>query len=312
MRYKAMPIVIWTCLLVSVAGALDAAASKGKQKPPPVELSSPMRLDRASNGNILVSDHRNRRIWELNKRDLTTVRSFSVIGKPLAVAGGGANIYVGNESSRRVEVYSKSGELLFNLGGANSYFKQPTDIAIDHTLNHVYVVDGLSGIVKVFSVGSDPNGTLIRTLPTGGPDPNVLTHPTGIAVDPTRQEVLISDYGAPEIGIHPRVQIFNYAGNHIGTFSGKAGMFGNRFSRPQGLAVDGKNHVFLVDCWIGRVIVLDRLTGGQIKTLGTYGTGVGELALPLDVVIDPKTKNVFVTNNRPGRIEVFKRGGMVP
>ncbi len=111
-----------------------------------------------------------------------------------------------------------------------------------------------------------------------------------------------------------RVQIFDYAGNHLKSISGKAGMTKKRFSRPQGLAVDGQGHIFLVDCLIGRVLVLDRNTGATIKSLGTYGRSgaPGEMALPLDVVIDSRTKNVFVTNNRLGRIEVFVKGGLVP
>ena len=95
------------------------------------------------------------------------------------------------------------------------------------------------------------------------------------------------------------------------TISGKAGMMGNRFSKPQGLAVDDAGHIFLVDCWLGYVLVIDRASGGTLKTLGAYGTDPGQLALPLDVVVDLRSKDVAVTNNRPRRIEVFPKGGVV-
>ena len=110
------------------------------------------------------------------------------------------------------------------------------------------------------------------------------------------------------------VQIFDYDGNLLKTISGKIGMMGRRFSSPQGLAVDGLGHIFLVDCLIGRVLVLDRNTGATVKSLGTYGRSgaPGEMALPLDVVIDSRSKDVFVTNNHLGRIEVFVKGGLVP
>ena len=45
---------------------------------------------------------------------------------------------------------------------------------------------------------------------------------------------------------------------------------------------------------------------GGIASLAGHGTGVGELFLPLDVAIDEYEGDIFVTNNRMGRIEVFR------
>jgi DNA-binding beta-propeller fold protein YncE len=86
-------------------------------------------------------------------------------------------------------------------------------------------------------------------------------------------------------------------------------MFGTRFSRPQGLAVDESGHVFMVDCYSGEIMVFDRYNGNTLKTMAGYGTDPGQLRLPLDIVIDPGTNDIYVTHNRAARIELFKNGG---
>jgi hypothetical protein len=45
-------------------------------------------------------------------------------------------------------------------------------------------------------------------------------------------------------------------------------------------------------------------------TLGSFGDGPGQLMLPLDTVA--AAGDVYVTNNRAGRIERFAGGGIVP
>jgi DNA-binding beta-propeller fold protein YncE len=88
-------------------------------------------------------------------------------------------------------------------------------------------------------------------------------------------------------------------------------MFGTRFSRPQGLAVDDSGHVFMVDCYSGEIMVFDRYTGQTLKTMAGYGTDPGQLRLPLDMVMNPSTKDIYVTNNRSATIEIFEKGGVL-
>ena len=310
MRPRAILASACSCILIQAAAAVPGGGGSGSSGAP--ELSCPVRLTQTNNGNLLVSDHCGQQIVELRKRDLGVVRSFSVSGKPLAIAQENGHVYVGNETTGRVEVYDRKGRFLFDLGGSEGQFVQPTDMAIDPDAGRVFVLDGQQGIVKVFDITTDPTGSLVQTIPPSGPDASLLAHPTGIALDVDQGEVLVSDFGIPEEQVHPRVQIFDYAGVLLATISGKAGMMGQRFSRPQGLAVDGSGHIFVVASWLGRVIVLDRNDGAQVGSLGTYGTDPGELALPLDVVIDRQSKDVLVTNNRPGRIEVFEKGAVLP
>jgi hypothetical protein len=63
----------------------------------------------------------------------------------------------------------------------------------------------------------------------------------------------------------------------------------------------------MVECYAAEIMVFDLLSGAIVKTFGEYGSEPGQLRLPLDIVFDAGTKELFITNNRCSRIEVFRR-----
>ena len=286
-------------------------------------LVSPMRITRAGSGLLAVTDYHQQMVFFISPRNSKIQRGFRVQGRPMGVAKAGGRFYVGNETKARVEVYNRRGRLVGRIGGPAAQVRffnrefalpgspfaegiqKPTDIAVDPLHSRVFVVDGAQKNVKVFTRRGDP----LFTIPSSSPDIDILANPTAVAVDPTESEIYVSDYGDEKIGIYARIQIFNYQGEQIGTISGRQGMFGQRFSRPQGLFADGAGHIFLVDCFAAEVLMFDRHTGILLKTLGGHGTAEGKMRLPLDVAVHPRTKDVFVTNNRLSRIERFAGGG---
>ena len=284
--------------------AVFAEPASNAKKPGVHQLYNPIRLAITPEGNLLVSDYHLGMIVTVDRKDLKTTRWFPVEGKPLGVAYAKGHIYVGNASKKCVEVYSRGGKKLYRLEGEIIH---PTDISVDETDNYIFVVDGLGKCVKVFRLNK---GTFIRAIPSS-PDNNILANPTGIAVDPVNKEVFVSDYGDDNLYIKPRIQVFDYNGDLVSTVSGKAGMLGTRFSRPQGLAVDESGHVFMVDCYSGEIMAFDRYSGSLLKTLGGFGTEPGQLQLPLDIVIDPTSRDIYVTNNRAGAIAIFPQGGQL-
>jgi len=296
-------ITVFSCQSAVFAGS----GAKGK-KPGIHQLYNPIRLALTPEGNLLVSDYQLGMIVTVNSKDLKTTRWFPVEGKPLGVAYAKGHIFVGNTSKKCVEVYSRGGKKLFNLGSPTEVIEHPTDIAVDERENYVFVVDGVGKSVKMFHL---LKGDFIRTIPASNPNNSNLSNPTGIAVDPDGNEVYVSDYGDPKYYVKPRIQIFDYNGNLLDTIKGKKGMFGTRFSTPQGLAVDESGHVFMVDCYSGEIMAFDRYSGTLLKTLGGYGTDPGKLRLPLDIVINPKSQDIYVTNNRAATIEIFPKGGQL-
>lgn len=296
-------VVLTACYQVEVA-----AERSSKTDPDAPTLTAPSRLSLLGKKNIVVTDYQQGMVAVLNKDDLSIKSSFYTNGPPLGVAAYKGLLFVGVESSQDVQVREKSGAWLYDLGDEESPVLHPTDIAVDELNKRVLVVDGTDKAVKVFSM----DGPFLFSIPAIYPDKGVLANPTCIAIDPIRLEILVSDYGDPSLYIRPRIQIFSLNGVLIETISGKLGMMGNRFSRPQGLAVDGEGHIFLVDCYSGEVIVIDRDTEKTLATLAGFGDEPGQLQFPLDIVLDGKTKNLYITNNRAGRIEVLENGGVLP
>lgn len=310
--------IIFPVLIITVfcLVAMNFAQPKGKGKPSQHRMYSPIRLDLGAGGNLLVSDYRLGMILTVDRKTNEVIRFFAVEGRPMGVAYLKGHIYVGNKTAGRIDVFNAAGKQFKKNGSFKTAVENPTDIDVDPETKRIFVVDGSAKHVKVF----DTKGILLAQIPASDPDHSLLAAPTGIAVDPVRMEVLVSDYGNKGENISPRVQIFDFDGNYLDTITsvvagGGMGMggFNNkpRFSRPQGLAVDGAGHIFLVDCFSCEVLVFDRLSGDLLKTLGGFGTDPGQMRLPLDIVIQSKTKDLFVTNNRDARIEVFQKGGVL-
>jgi DNA-binding beta-propeller fold protein YncE len=314
MRQGAKLPLLFTFLIIgilSVTLTVSTFSAQGKEDPKGKThgIYSPIRLAFTPEGNLLVSDYRANMILTVDSRTNKVIRWFAVKGRPLAVAYARGRVYVGNETKGCIEVYNRAGRSNFKLGGTMGPVQHPTDMAIDPRQGRIFVVDGLEKSVKVFSF----KGQLINTFPDSAPNPDVLTHPTGITLDREKKEVLVSDYGDSREGIFARVQIFNYSGELVGTLSGKgSGWFSKpKFSRPQGLAVDGDGHIFLVDCYSCEVLVFDIASGSLMETLGGFGSEPGKMLLPLDIVMDDASRDIFVTNNRSARIEIFRQGGQL-
>ncbi len=283
----------------AVKGSDGPGAAKSKKRPP---LTHPVRISQDLDGNLFVSDYSQRFIYTLDGSDFRIKKAFEVSGRPLGVAWGKGRLFVGNETTRSVEVFNTSGKMQYNLDGE---VLKPTDIAFDGERGLVFVVDGYGKSVKVF----DAKGPFLYVIPKEGVPQEGLVNPTGIALDPGRGEVVVSDFGDTIARIPAAIKVYDYDGIFRFKISGAVqGDF--LFSRPQGLAVGPAGNVFMVDSMLGKVLVFDRTSGLGLKVLGSFGTEPGQLKLPLDVVVAPATGDVFVTNSRNDRVEAFRGGGL--
>jgi DNA-binding beta-propeller fold protein YncE len=210
----------------------------GLEEVKPDSMRSPVRIAVGRKGRLFVSDYLAEAIFELEAHgdNARPRRALTVGGRPLGIAWAkGDRLLVGNAKRRSVDVYRASnGRYLYSLGGPGT-FDEPTDIAVDPRRSIAFVLDSRARRVEAFRL---KDGTPLGTIVGPGPDAADLQNPTGIAVDEVTGEVLVSDYGDPaRTGVPPAVKIYSYEGGHLETISGKAGMLGQRFSRPQGLAV---------------------------------------------------------------------------
>lgn len=270
-------------------------------------LVAPIRLTLTPWGDALVTDYGLERVVHLvpaEGGETADAGGFAVRGKPSGIAWAGGLLFVGNDTTGSVEIHrlhrngrwQPHGRL-----GRRGETPRPTDIATDELHRLVFVLAAGDKRVRVFNF----QGEVLGSLSASGPETGLLVNPTAVALDPAALEVFVSDYGDPWAGTPPSVRIFGYDGSYRGEISGETEQPGFSFSRPQGLAADRTGHLFLVDSLLGQVLVFDRATGLGLATLGSYGSGDGQLLLPLDVAVDPLTGDVLVTDNRNGRLVVF-------
>lgn len=298
------------CLLMPAVAAAQGPLVPlrlGVERPssPRVELSSPTRLALGPlPGTLAVADYTRRVVFVVDSEELSTRREIPCDGRPSAVASLTPWLYVGDEAGGTVSAYNSVGKHVFDFEGTVG---QPSDMAVSKGQRLVFVADADAAEVKVFS----DRGSLVYSFGGGEQVGEGLIRPTGIAYDPDRREVLVSDFGKPESGISARVQIYSQLGEHRATLTEAGQDPAFRFSRPQGLAVAG-GRIYLVDSLLGQVLVFERETLKGLEVLGSYGSQVGQLLLPLDVVREPSSGRLFVTSNRTGRIEIVADEGAVP
>ncbi|MEW6161444.1 MAG: NHL repeat-containing protein, partial [Verrucomicrobiota bacterium] len=106
-----------------------------------------------------------------------------------------------------------------------------------------------------------------------------LMFPRSAAVN-SRGEIFVSEYGAVE-----RVQRFTAHGEKFLQRFGKAGPGPGEFNRPEGLAVDAQDRIYVADSCNHRMQVFSR-EGQFLRAYGSAGSGPGQLSYPYDVRVD--------------------------
>ncbi len=89
--------------------------------------------------------------------------------------------------------------------------------------------------------------------------------------------------------------------------TGSAGSGAGQFKSPQGIAVDPKGNVWVVDSGNDRVEEFNE-KGEYIRTVGSKGTGNGQFEDPTGIAADSKG-NVWVTDTGNYRVEEFNEKG---
>lgn len=314
----AAQLAAWALMVVALPWSEPAAAQA---------LTNPRRIADGPQGLVLVTDRGSGSVVALRKDDLEQAWSFALPdeGAPFGLATWNRLIFVGNTETHHVEVYrvqgaGKAGPTLrfeYNLGlgppEEPGPFENPIAVAFDGRQKLVFVLDGRRKVVDIF----DRKGGLVGSfVPRDGA--GEVMSPVALAIDETRQEVLVSDYGDPSgffRGREPaRILIYGYSGDLRFQIDGDGGTHpATQFARVQGLAASADGTIFVADPLGSRVLVLDRVSGELLAEIGEEGSQPGELMLPLDVLLDERTGDLFVTNNQGARkVEAFRGRGRLP
>ncbi|MCH2178835.1 MAG: hypothetical protein MK106_08530 [Mariniblastus sp.] len=117
------------------------------------------------------------------------------------------------------------------------------------------------------------------------------------------------NYYVAEYGDYDRIQKFNSTGEYLYEWGGHGSKVGE-FLRPQGLAIDANDHLWVADASNHRIQVFDA-TGESPKIMhvfGEPGKASGQLNYPYDLFFDGKG-HVFVCEFGNHRIQKFTLAG---
>ena len=215
------------------------------------QFLSPLGIGASRKGEIWVADKGNGRLvmFDVDGRPRRMIElqadGEDVVPIDVAVGPKGRELFVTDNASHRVTVFSTKGEFLRAWGGEgedDGQFRYPATIDID-AVGNVYVVDVLNARVQKF----DSAGTHLLTIGKLGGKPGNFYRPKGVAVDDAGT-IYVSD---SFLGV---VQVFNAAGAFQYVL-GEEGV-ATVYETPVGMAASG-NRLYVAQMLAGKVAVLE-------------------------------------------------------
>jgi DNA-binding beta-propeller fold protein YncE len=172
----------------------------------------------------------------------------------------------------------------------------PRGVTTDSAGN-IYVADEANNRVRKF----DPAGNVLLTFGSGGSAAGQFVAAFDVAVD-SAGNIYVTD-STPEPRTTGFVQKFDSSGMYL-TGWGTSGQFGEGAG---GVAVDSTGNVYVAHPAGDRIYKFTS-TGTLITTLGSTGSGNGQLDEPWGVAVDA-SGNVYVSEAANNRVQVFNSAG---
>jgi tripartite motif-containing protein 71 len=220
-----------------------------------------------------------------------------VLRFPQAIAiGPDGNVYVGDQGSHVVQVFTPQGQFLRTVGAAG---QRPGELSAVGALavaddGSLLVADGRNRIDRFH-----PGGSLLNSWGSTGSDVGQFLFGGGRGNDAGAGGGLATSNGLLYVADsgNNRIQRFTVEGTQASVI-----LPPGTLSHPKGLAVKG-TRLYIADDQRHRILVTD--TGGNIiRSFGGSGTGPGQLNFPYGVAVDPAGR-IFVADNLNHRILRF-------
>lgn len=208
-------------------------------------------------------------------------------------------IYVVDKAAR-IQVFDRKGRFLHGWMTPEWQFGKPTGLSFDNDGN-LMVADTHYYRVLFYT----PEGELLEDKTIGGVEglgPGEFSWVTDCVQD-SKGNYYVSEYGELD-----RVQKFSPSGDYLWGWGGHGPEL-DEFKRPQNLAIDEDDNLWVVDACNHRVMVFDVSGDGPklLKHWGELGSEPGKLRYPYDLVLDGKY--VYICEFGNHRVQKFTRDG---
>ena len=227
--------------------------------------------------------------------------SPGLLQKPRAIAvDANGHLYI-VDMTARIQVFDHRGKFLRSWQTPESKNGRPSGLSVDRDGN-VLVADTHYYRVLIYT----PQGKLLAERTLGG----TLGHAPGEfgfvtdAVQDSKGNYYVGEYGE-----YDRIQKFTRDGKFLFQWGGHGEELG-KFIRPQNLAIDENDHIWVADACNHRIQVFDA-TGQDAKLVrhwGVAGEAPGQLKYPYDLALDGKG-HVYVCEFGNHRIQKFTLDG---
>ncbi len=226
------------------------------------------------------------------------------LAKPIGIAvSKDGEVYVADNSAKRVVVFDKDGKFLRAFGN-RSIFKRPSGVAVSPDGLQAYVIDtgGVTTQEHHLYIFDAKTGELKKTVGTRGRKDGEfnLALQVTTALDGT---VYVTDSG------NFRIQAFNPDGSHKFSFGTVGRKVGN-FARPKGIATDPEGNIYVVDAAFGNFQIFN--TQAQLLMFigeRNQSPGPGRYMLPAGIAVDEDGR-VYVVDQFFRKVDIYRPAGV--
>ncbi len=279
-RNSKILIIVGSMMLLGIVFAQFAFAYPANINAPDINgqgSNQPERLVVAANGTVYVSEPANDRIRILS----STGTSIGEIAIHQPVALGvlpNGDLLVGHDT--QVDRLNANGVFISSLGNGVGEFEKPNDMVVASN-GSIYVTDSKAHQVKIYG----NNGSRIGAFGGAGSGNGQFMFPAGICMNVSETEVYVVDQG------NARVQMFNRNGSYLrqsGRFTyqnaNNEWVFNGTFTRPQGIAVDQLNRIYISDLYQSDLQMLDA-QGEYLGRIVSDDAQHNLFVLPMDIAM---------------------------
>ncbi|MDP1648130.1 MAG: 6-bladed beta-propeller [Rubrivivax sp.] len=285
----------WTLAMLAILAA--GCATPPARPPLPVMIwPLPPEVPRISLDNVIAGPQDlglEESAWQGLMRFLAGRTPTPLVNPNGLVADSQGRLYVLDAFSRQVHVFDTVAGRHRLWVGEGAGFVSPVGITLDEQRGRLYVSDSAQGHVQILSLQS---GEPLGVIRSGG-----LERPTGVAVNPVTDELLVADT------LNATIVRYALEDHAVKGLIGKEGTASGHFHAPTHLAVARTGEIVVTDALNFRVQVFSA-QGQFLRSFGAPGDSPGYFSRPKGVAVD-SDGNIYVVDALFDNVQIFSAQG---